>query len=86
MDWLEAQKAAHANGADGGVGSEPMGELKIEGIYPLAYIQMLANARVKRFAELIGEWPEKSRLTAEGAEDADEPRYQLLLINFKVCA
>jgi predicted dehydrogenase len=48
MHWLEAQKAAHATGADGGVGDEPMGELKIEGIYPLAYIRMLTGARVRR--------------------------------------
>ncbi len=43
MDWLEAQKAAHADGSDGGVGHQPMGELQIEGIYPLAYIHMLTG-------------------------------------------
>ena len=49
INWLEQQKAAHVIGADGGVGNEPMGELKIEGIYPLGYIHMLTNgAAVKR--------------------------------------
>ena len=48
LDWLEAQIAAHVDGADGGVGREPMGELKIEGIYPLAYLRMLAGAEVRR--------------------------------------
>ena len=33
---------------DGGVGVDPMGELKIEGIYPLAYIQHLVGSRVER--------------------------------------
>ena len=46
--WLDHQIAAHVTGADGGVGQEPMGELKIEGIYPLGYIQYLLGARVKR--------------------------------------
>ncbi len=48
LDWLESLKAAHATGADGGVGSEPMGELEVEGIYPLAYIHMLTGAKVER--------------------------------------
>ena len=48
IDWYEYQKQAHATGRDGGVGSEPMGELKIEGIYPLAYIRMLIGAEVER--------------------------------------
>ncbi len=48
IDWLEAQIAAHADGSDGGVGHDPMGELKIEGIYPLGYIRMLAGVEVKR--------------------------------------
>ncbi len=48
MDWYEYQKSAHATGRDGGVGAHPMGELKIEGIYPLAYIQMLVGAKVER--------------------------------------
>lgn len=48
LDWLEALKAAHATGADGGVGRDPMGELEVEGIYPLAYIQMLTGARVQQ--------------------------------------
>lgn len=48
IDWNEYQKSAHELGRDGGVGSEPMGELKIEGIYPLAYIRMLIGVDVKR--------------------------------------
>lgn len=48
INWLERQIAAHADGSDGGVGREPMGELKIEGIYPLAYIRMLTGVDVKR--------------------------------------
>jgi len=48
MDWLETLKAAHITGADGGVGKEPMGELGVEGCYPLAYIAMLSGAKVCR--------------------------------------
>ncbi|MDP6034817.1 MAG: Gfo/Idh/MocA family oxidoreductase, partial [Verrucomicrobiota bacterium] len=48
INWLDHQISAHATGANGGVGREPMGELKIEGVYPLGYIQMLLGARVKR--------------------------------------
>lgn len=49
LDWYAHQIAAHADGSDGGLGREPMGELSIEGIYPLAYIQMLTGgARVQR--------------------------------------
>ncbi len=48
IDWLERQIEAHADGSDGGVGQTPMGELEIEGIYPLGYIRMLTGAEVKR--------------------------------------
>lgn len=48
MDWHAHQKAAHADGSDGGLGRKPMGELSIEGIYPLAYIQMLTGREVRR--------------------------------------
>ena len=48
IDWLERQLEAHADGSDGGVGVEPIGELKIEGIYPLAYIQLLAGRTARR--------------------------------------
>lgn len=48
LDWLESLKAAHVTGADGGVGHEPMGELGIEGCYPLAYMAMLCSADVRR--------------------------------------
>jgi len=47
-DWLTHQLAAHADGSDGGLGTQPLGELSIEGIYPLAYIQMLTGAAVQR--------------------------------------
>jgi predicted dehydrogenase len=53
-DWLTHQLAAHADGSDGGLGTQPLGELSIEGIYPLAYIQMLTGAAVERvFARTI---------------------------------
>ncbi len=48
INWLERQIEAHSDGSDGGVGHDPMGELKIEGIYPLAYIRMLTGAGVRR--------------------------------------
>ena len=48
LDWLEFLKAAHATGADGGVGKDPMGELSIEGCYPLAYIALLCGKEAKR--------------------------------------
>jgi predicted dehydrogenase len=47
-DWLAHQLAAHADGSDGGLGREPMGELQVEGIYPLAFIHMLTGAAVRR--------------------------------------
>jgi predicted dehydrogenase len=48
MDWLSHQIAAHVDGSDGGLGPEPMGELAIEGIYPLAYLQSLTPSKVRR--------------------------------------
>jgi predicted dehydrogenase len=48
LNWLEHQIAAHVDGSDGGLGHDPMGELQIEGIYPLAYIRMLTGAEVNR--------------------------------------
>jgi predicted dehydrogenase len=48
LDWHESLKAAHVTGADGGVGRDPMGELSIEGCYPLAYMAMICNANVRR--------------------------------------
>lgn len=48
MDWLETLKAAHVDGSDGGVGKAPMGELGIEGAYPLAYIAVLLGRTVQR--------------------------------------
>lgn len=48
LNWLELQKAAHADGSDGGVGVEPMGELRVEGIYPLAYLTQLTGQKFER--------------------------------------
>jgi predicted dehydrogenase len=48
MDWQAHQIAAHVDGSDGGLGREPMGELAIEGIYPLGYVRMLTGAAVRR--------------------------------------
>lgn len=48
IDWLERQMEAHADGSDGGVGVEPMGELQVEGIYPLAYLRYLIGKNVER--------------------------------------
>ena len=48
INWLERQIAAHADGSDGGVGVAPMGELEVEGIYPLAYLRMLTGQTVRR--------------------------------------
>lgn len=48
INWLEHQRAAHADGSDGGVGIEPMGELRVEGIYPLAYLRQLTGATFER--------------------------------------
>jgi predicted dehydrogenase len=48
LDWQAHQIAAHVDGADGGLGRAPMGELSIEGIYPLAYIRALTGTDVRR--------------------------------------
>ncbi len=48
LDWYAHQVAAHVDGSDGGLGREPMGELAIEGIYPLGYVRMLTGAAVRR--------------------------------------
>lgn len=41
-------KNAIASGDLGGVGNKPMGELEIEGIYPLAHVLMLTGAKVRK--------------------------------------
>ena len=46
INWLERQLEAHADGSDGGVGKEPLGELQIEGIYPLGYVHLLTGSRI----------------------------------------
>jgi predicted dehydrogenase len=46
INWLQHQIAAHADGADGGLGCEPMGELQVEGVYPLDYIHLITGAEV----------------------------------------
>jgi predicted dehydrogenase len=48
LDWQAHQIAAHVDGSDGGLGKEPMGELAIEGIYPLAYLRLLTGASISR--------------------------------------
>lgn len=48
LDWQAHQIAAHVDGADGGLGREPLGELAIEGIYPLGYLRALTGAQVRR--------------------------------------
>jgi predicted dehydrogenase len=48
LDWQAHQIAAHVDNSDGGLGQTPMGELSIEGIYPLAYIRWLTGAEVRR--------------------------------------
>jgi predicted dehydrogenase len=48
MNWQKHQIAAHADGSDGGLAVRPLGELEIEGIYPLAYLRMLTGASVQR--------------------------------------
>ncbi len=48
INWLERQIEAHADGSDGGVGEDAMGELQVEGIYPLAYLRMLTGRQVER--------------------------------------
>ena len=48
LDWRAHQLAAHVDNSDGGLGQGPLGELSIEGIYPLAYIRWLTGADVRR--------------------------------------
>jgi len=48
INWLTALKAAHIDGSDGGVGKSPMGELQVEGIYPLSHIRLISGAKVQR--------------------------------------
>jgi predicted dehydrogenase len=48
INWLQRQIEAHADGSDGGVGNQPMGELQNEGIYPLAYLRLLTDQRIQR--------------------------------------
>ena len=48
LDWQAHQIAAHVDGSDGGLGAKPMGELAIEGIYPLGYLRRLTGAAVRR--------------------------------------
>jgi myo-inositol 2-dehydrogenase / D-chiro-inositol 1-dehydrogenase len=48
INWLAHQIASHVDGSDGGLGREPMGELAVEGIYPLAYIRFLTGVEPVR--------------------------------------
>jgi predicted dehydrogenase len=56
LNWLAHQIAAHVDGSDGGLGREPMGELAVEGIYPLGYIRFLTGAEVRRVFALSTAW------------------------------
>lgn len=46
--WQGHQIASHVDGSDGGLGTLPMGELAIEGIYPLGYLRILTGKEVRR--------------------------------------
>ena len=46
--WLDHQIASHSTGADGGLAATPVGELSIEGVYPLAYLWSITGANVRR--------------------------------------
>ena len=48
INWLDRQMEAHVDGSDGGVGIQAMGELEVEGIYPLAYLRMLTGKTVNQ--------------------------------------
>ncbi len=48
LNWQEYLIAAHVTSGDGGLGKLPMGELEIEGIYPLAYMHRLIGLPVRR--------------------------------------
>ncbi len=48
IHWQSHLIAAHVDGSDGGLGVEPMGELAVEGIYPLGYLRMLTGRDVRR--------------------------------------
>ena len=48
INWLDRQIEAHADGSDGGVGHHPMGELQVEGIYPLAYLDWLTGLSIQK--------------------------------------
>jgi len=48
INWLAHQIAAHVDGSDGGLGVEAMGELAVEGIYPLGYLRLLTGCEVRR--------------------------------------
>jgi predicted dehydrogenase len=48
IDWQAHLIAAHADGSDGGLGRAPMGELAVEGVYPLGYIRFLTGTAIRR--------------------------------------
>lgn len=76
LNWLKALQAAHSTGADGGIGKVPLGELAIEGCYPLAYIAMLGGSRVaKVFARMTAHF---HQLHADnGVEDLATVSFEL---------
>ena len=49
LNWRAHQIASHIDGSDGGLGTDAMGELAIEAIYPLGYFDViLGGPRVER--------------------------------------
>lgn len=48
ISWLDFQRAAHSDGSDGAVGTQPMGELQNEGVYALAYIKQIMGCEFRR--------------------------------------
>jgi predicted dehydrogenase len=56
LDWQSHQIDAHADGSDGGLGPEPLGELAIEGSDPLGYLRLLTGAGVRRVFARSAAW------------------------------
>jgi len=48
IPWLDFQRAAHIDGSDGAIGTQPMGELQNEGVYALAYIKQIMDCEFLR--------------------------------------
>src|SRR5262249_58166615 len=48
LRWLDHQIRSHADGSDGGLANQAMGELHVEGCYPRGCRRMLTGAEVRR--------------------------------------